>query len=196
MRLSPAAQARVHLLTQVFEHIALTRFQGLGLLHPGLRVQAVGFAEVQEGPQQVCLQGVLITPWFMSLLRLPLEARQGAGLRPGESATRSFAAQRCDFIAAHEPLLGHFESCSLFSPMADFADQTAAVLTAHEVLRQMAVSGAAPLAPTAVAPSRAQPAVPAPAVTLSTGTPSPQLSEPMPARRGFLLGLRAKRVTP
>lgn len=196
MRLSPAAQARVHLLTQVFEHIAHTRFQGLGLLHPALRVQAVGFAEVQEGPQQVCLQGVLITPWFMSLMRLPLDARQGAGLRPGVSATRTFAAQRCDFIVAHKPLLGHFESCSLFSPMADFADQTAAVLTAHEVLRQMAISGGTSAERVAVAPSSPELPAPAASAKVSTGMRSLHPTEPMPARRGFLLGLGAKRVTP
>ena len=196
MRLSPAAQARVHLLTQVFEHIAQTRFQGLGLLHPALRVQAVGFAEVQEGPQHVCLQGVLITPWFMSLMRLPLEARQGAGLRPGVSATRTFAAQRCDFIAAHEPLLGHFESCSLFSPMADFADQSAAVLTAHEVLRQMAISGATSAERPALASPSSELSAPAAAAKLNADAPTPNSAEPIPARRGFLLGLGAKRVTP
>lgn len=188
MRLSPAAQARVHLLTQVFEHIAQTRMQGLGLLHPALRVQAVGFVEVPQPDQPPCLQGVLITPWFMSLMRLPLEARHGVGLRPGLSSSRSFAAQRCDFIAAHEPRLGLYESCSLCSPMADFADQTAAVLTAHEVLRLMAISAAPAAEPAAVAaPERAMLAAQAQA----QHAPS---AEPLPARRGFLLGLRPQRA--
>ena len=179
MRLSPTAQARIHQLTQVFEHIAQTRMQGLGLLHPGLRVQALGFAEAHEPDGPVWLQGVLITPWFMNLVRLPLVRAQA--LAPGVVAARRFATQQCDFIGAHEAALGGFEVCSLFSPMTEFADQTAAVLTGHEVLRQMSQAVEQASTPGAAPSSSSLQAL--------ASTPGPASSaSPQPSRRGFLLG--------
>ena len=69
-------QARVERLEAVFRDIAATRMVGVPLLHPGLQVQAVGFAPEPEGSSAL---GVLVTPWFMNLLRLPLA---GAGEPP------------------------------------------------------------------------------------------------------------------
>ncbi|MFM2347060.1 MAG: [NiFe]-hydrogenase assembly, chaperone, HybE, partial [Pseudomonadota bacterium] len=91
--------------------------------------------------------GVLVTPWFMNLLRLPLQpvdgrdaaALQAAGLAPlGRAVVRRYGEHALDFTGAHEAEgLGAWEQASLFSPMFAFADQPAAVATAHEVMRQL-----------------------------------------------------------
>lgn len=124
---------RVAALEAAFRRIERERLRGLPMLHPGLSVQAVDFeADAAAG----VAFGVLVTPWFMNLMRLPLRA-DVLLLPVGESATREIGAQRIDFIGAHEPAFGPYEACSLFSPMAAFADQAAAVATARQVLLQL-----------------------------------------------------------
>jgi [NiFe] hydrogenase assembly HybE family chaperone len=146
MRPSPVPVAlgpRVAALVALYERIGRTRMAGLPLLHGGLSVQAEGFAAEADG--HVAL-GVLVTPWFMNLVRLPLN--EGAALAaPGASRRRAVGAHAFDFIGAFEPGFGALEACSLFSPMFEFADQAAAVATARAVLDTLRRDAApAPLA--------------------------------------------------
>lgn len=152
-------QARVDALAQVYAHIHQTRMQGLPLLHPGLRVEAVGFELEPPAPSSHAV-GVLVTPWFMNLVRLPLSlrAQPPTDLAP---QTHEFGATRLVFDPVQEARLGWFETCSLFSPMSDFVDHAAAVATALEVLRQLRSAQAAASQPAAA---------------------------PLPSRRGFLFG--------
>lgn len=123
------SETHVQRLEATYRDIAATRMAGLPLLHPGLRVQAVDF--LTEGP---VAWGVLVTPWCMNLLRLPL-SDDAPMLPPGQSAPRDLGPQRFDFVGAELAALGRFEQCSLFSPVFEFVDQAAAVATAREVLR-------------------------------------------------------------
>lgn len=190
---------RIELLERSFRHIANTRMAGVPVLHAALQVRAVGFAPLPDEPGWLC--GVLVTPWFMNLLRLPLEpladvtAAAAAGcLDVGRDATREIGGQPLHFVGAHEDRLGHYEQCSLFSPMFHFADQAAAVATAAEVMKLLrhppAAVATAPAAPTdaEVIPSPA----PAPKVAAAR---APDVEEPRPARRGFLFG-RGAPATP
>lgn len=123
---------RVRRLESTFDTIRATRMQGVPLLHGGLRVEAVGFVPEADG---AVASGVLVTPWFMSLVRLPLHgAAAAAMLAPGVDGVREWGAYAFDFLGAHEPAIGAYETSSLFSPMAEFADQAAAVATARAVL--------------------------------------------------------------
>ena len=160
--MSAAVLARVTRLEQVFTDIATTRMRDVPVLNTALGVQAVGF-ELLAGEEAPVLLGILVTPWFMNLLRLPLlpDAATTAP-EPGSKRRHVCGEQLFEFIAAHEEALGHFEACSLFSPMFEFADQAGALATASELLKLLR----APPAPV-------QPPVDAPAV---------------PSRRGFLLG--------
>lgn len=124
--------ARVRQIQAVFERIAATRMAGLPVCHPGLRVAAVGFEPLPDEPG--VLLGVLVTPWFMNLVRLPLDPARPPQLAERASAIRAIGPHRFAFIGAFEPELGGYESCSLFSPMHEFADQAAAEATAREVL--------------------------------------------------------------
>ena len=119
---------RIAALESVFRQIAATRMAGVPLLNPRLQVQAVGF---EEHAGMAC--GVLVTPWFMNLLRLPLDESVEM-LKPLQKGERDVGSRSFEFIGAHEPGLGAFETSSLFSPMFEFEDQAAAVATAREVL--------------------------------------------------------------
>jgi [NiFe] hydrogenase assembly HybE family chaperone len=124
-----ALAGRVAALQRAFEHIAATRMAGLPLVHPKLMVATVGF---QPQDDEVAI-GVLVTPWCMNLVRLPLQDRHPV-LAVGETASREIGARRFDVLGAHEEGVGAFEAASLFSPMAEFADQAAALATAEAVL--------------------------------------------------------------
>ena len=122
---------RVAGLQACFVHIAKTRMQGVALLNPSLRVRAVGF-QVMEG--EACAMGVLVTPWFMNLLCLPL-ARSDEPQRVGQQRIRQIGGTDFAFLGMHEEQgVGSFEACSLFSPMFEFQNAVAAESTAQHVL--------------------------------------------------------------
>ncbi len=167
MSIAANAAQRVQLLQQCFAHIERTRMAGVPVLNQALHVAAVDFApEMTPAPgSDAVLYGVLVTPWFMNLVRLPMDAAAAAGMAGvGVRVARTLGQREFDFLGCHETQVGAFESCSLFSPMFEFIDQVAAETTAREVLRQL---------------REVSPPV----------TPQPA----SPARRGFLFG-RAKAV--
>lgn len=146
VELSRLAQARLRGLGQRFELIARTRMAGLPIVHPGLRVSLEGFREevwLADGVGSAvaadvrgCV-GVLLTPWSMSLLRLPLSLKCSVlpvGHRGARRVGQGAGAHVFDFLGGSEEGLGRFELCSLFSPMTDFADQASAVATACAVM--------------------------------------------------------------
>ena len=132
-----ALQTQVARLEAVFRDIAATRMEGVPLLHASLQVQAVDFAPEPEGDFAL---GVLVTPWFMNLMRLPLGTAEVLAL--GQVGPQRLGEHRLRFIGAHEAAFGAYEMCSLASPMFDFADQQAAVATAREVLVRLRASSA------------------------------------------------------
>ncbi|OOZ35993.1 [NiFe]-hydrogenase assembly chaperone HybE [Solemya velesiana gill symbiont] len=91
-------------LEEVYNRILYTRMQDIPVVNPSLEVKAVDF-QLWHGR---CF-GVLITPWFMNLILLPNEGDEWEGI-------------------------GRYQSCSLFSPMFEFADQETAVAAAEAVM--------------------------------------------------------------
>jgi [NiFe] hydrogenase assembly HybE family chaperone len=132
-------------LERVFTQIQEQRMDGVPVLNPRLRVQAVGFH-----PRDGAFLGVLITPWFMNLVLLPEEGDGWQDLPVGSTVRHHFPAGEYDFIVGHEEGLGRYQSCSLFSPMFEFADMAAAVATAEAALEAL-------LAPAEEAPEAATP---------------------------------------
>jgi [NiFe] hydrogenase assembly HybE family chaperone len=118
---------RVSALVDFYRCVQTERMQGVPILNPALSVEAVGFLWGDEG--QTVAEGVLITPWFMSLVRLPA-ALQDHGGRVARKAVHAFGNERFEFIGAHDPAVGYHETCALFSPMGGFGSQAQAVETA------------------------------------------------------------------
>lgn len=188
---SPGAslRSRTDALVALFSRVAQTRMAGVPILNPALRVEALGFelceaataplgtpteAETQalEIPGAV---GVLVTPWFMNLVWFPLaKSDQADGV--GRSHLRQVGAECFDFIGGYEPGFGHYEACSLFSPMFEFTNPAAARATAQAVLATLR-----------------QPVVTAPVVApgpIATPPAPPVQPAELAARRAFLFGRR------
>lgn len=157
---------RARALTALFRDIAQTRMAGLPVLHSGLEVEAVGFEPYAEGDTHAASEdaassamGILITPWFMNLVRFPL-LREDLSSGVGCKQPRMVGGQSFEFIGAHEPGFGSYEACSLFSPMFEFENHDAAKATAIAALialrPQRPPTVAAPAPPEAIAerPSR------------------------------------------
>lgn len=105
-------------LEAVFAYIATGRMAGLPVCNPQLHV---------EVPMLILWQGqwlgVLITPWTMAVVILPGD---GAGFMPlagGRTQTWRFPSGEYVFIGNHEPGLGDYQLCSLYSPMFEFQTQ-------------------------------------------------------------------------
>ncbi len=136
---TPALLAqRVDALVRCYRRVQTERMQGIPLLNAALQVEAVGFewsssAEDAAAVTPPVIEGVLITPWFMSLVRLPA-AVESAADRVSRSFVRDFGSECFDFIGAHDAELGYHESCALFSPMDGFSSQAMARETAREAL--------------------------------------------------------------
>jgi [NiFe] hydrogenase assembly HybE family chaperone len=125
-------------LVAAFRAIHATRMRGLPFVNERLAVEAVGFRRWHGR-----WLGVLITPWFMNLVLLP-DAADGAhwqSLRPGASAAYEFPAGVFEFIGGSESAVGEFQSCSLFSPVLEFADQATARATAEAALAALFDAG-------------------------------------------------------
>jgi len=116
-------------LETTFGHIRSTRMADVPILNEAIGVEAVGFREIDEG-----LLGVLVTPWFMNLMLLPVDAAAWEGQRAGEKTLHTLPAGCYEFIAGYEDGVGDYRMCSLFSPMFEFADHSAAVETATAVM--------------------------------------------------------------
>jgi [NiFe] hydrogenase assembly HybE family chaperone len=128
---------RVAALVSHFEQVQAERMAGIPLLNAALRVEAVGFVWNEE--EEPVAEGVLITPWFMSLWRLPASPLPHSG-RVGRSVARDFGGECFDFMTAFDPVIGYHESCALFSPMNEFDSQERARETALAALSQLRVS--------------------------------------------------------
>ena len=129
----PAAEIAAR-LEAVYRRVHATAMRDVPVCNDALAVEAVGLAPWRHG-----WLGILITPWFINLVYLP-GPEPGAdwdGFQPGDKAVYAFPAGRFDFVKAEVEGLGRLQSCSLFSPVQEFADQATARLTAQEALKAL-----------------------------------------------------------
>ncbi len=117
---------------ETFRRIRDRRMRDVPLLNPRIGVHLIGLRPWKDGAI-----GVLVTPWFMNLILLPSAADDWETLPELSEHEHAFPSGRYRFILSREPGLGSYLSCSLFSPMFEFADDQAAVDTAVAVLEQL-----------------------------------------------------------
>jgi len=116
-------------LEETFRHIQKTRMDGVPVINESLVVKALHFQDWNNHKL-----GILITPWFMNLMLIP-NKNTGSTLKTGTVHQHRFPSGSYDFVAGFEEEIGHYLSCSLFSPMFEFENQEAAELTAIEALK-------------------------------------------------------------
>lgn len=183
-RPSPAAA-----LQQRYEDIRRTQMDGVPMLNAGLRVEALGFRPWGEH-----WLGVLVTPWFMNLVLFPRVPERWHAIGERESRHHVFPAGVFEVFGNRDAVLGDFQSCSLFSPMFDFADHDGARDTALQALDALfdaanRVAIDVPQVPAHTAPDAAaqEPAL------ASTKAPAP-VPRPALSKRDFLFGGSAQRA--
>ncbi len=98
----------------------------LPVYNAALQVAAVGFRPFEGG-----LIGVIVTPWFMNLVRVPA---RGAEVEAGVKREAALPAHRVDLIGARLDGAPPFEFRPIVSPMDDFPSQAQVLLTAGEVM--------------------------------------------------------------
>jgi [NiFe] hydrogenase assembly HybE family chaperone len=114
------------------------RIIGLPIHNPRLKVESLGFRRHFDGAA-----GVIITPWMMAIVRVP---DQGVALT-GTEILRLFPAGEVPMIAGDLAQVGAIESCSLFSPMDEFADMDAARLAAEAAIEGLFTAPEPPAPP-------------------------------------------------
>jgi [NiFe] hydrogenase assembly HybE family chaperone len=141
-------------LTEAYR-AAAARMEGLGVVNPALRVEAVGFAPWDEH-----WLGVMLTPWFMNLMLLPRNPQAWRALATGAKRRYTFPAGEFEFVGGEDPAFGPFQACSLFSPVHEFADHAGARLVAT-LARSALLDAANAPAGDASADAQCQPSRPA-----------------------------------
>jgi [NiFe] hydrogenase assembly HybE family chaperone len=167
-RPSPAAA-----LESTFRQILQRQMQDMPMVNPALSVEALRFRPWNEH-----WLGILITPWFMNLVLMPRVSAKWNPIGVRESRHYVFPAGVFEFIGAHDPALGDYQACSLFSPMFDFANQAGAHDTAVAALAALFDAGSREPSDVTMAPPAARDA-PAGAVPAAKGV----------SKRDFLFGL-------
>lgn len=122
-------------LEAAFDTIRTTRMNGVPILNSRLGVEMLGLRSHGDA-----WLGVLVTPWFINLVLLPLGEAAAAdwrSLRPGTSVPHAFPAGRFEFLVGSEEGIGTFQMCSLFSPVLEFEDQAAARIAADAALQTL-----------------------------------------------------------
>lgn len=122
-------------LEATFRNIQTTRMEGVPVINNNLDVEAINFQEWNN--HQL---GILITPWFMNLMLIP-NGDTDSIAKTGTIHQHLFPSGSYDFVAGFEEEIGHYLSCSLFSPMFEFENQEAAELTANEALKAIMNEG-------------------------------------------------------
>lgn len=146
-------------VASAYRRIERERMAGLPVHNEELAVETVGFQRWADH-----WLGIVVTPWCMSLLLLPGTSSTWIAATENGRIFHRFPAGDFAFLGSEEAEIGEYQSCALFSPMAQFASQSDAVLTAHAALL---------------------------ALIRAPGEPASQLAEKAlssPARRKFLTG--------
>lgn len=117
---TPSLGQRVSMLLNAYRDAA-EQLRDTPMYNPALKIEAVSFRV--HGDQLV---GVVITPWFMNLTVLALDPRLPHALSQGGKRVLHFPSGRYEFIAGELPEVGMVETCSLFSPMQEFAEMSVA----------------------------------------------------------------------
>ncbi|MBL8566858.1 MAG: [NiFe]-hydrogenase assembly chaperone HybE [Hyphomicrobiaceae bacterium] len=125
-------------LERCFKAIESERMAGIPILNRAIAVSAVGTRA--WGDEWL---SVLVTPWFMSIVLMPrvddgeADRSVAAAASVGAKQSVAFPSGRFEFITGHEPSLGTYRMCSLFSPMFEFPDHDTAVATAAAALEAL-----------------------------------------------------------
>lgn len=106
------------------------RMRDLPLYNPALTVQAVGF-RANAG----LMLGILVTPWFMNIVRAQLSAEFPLPpARRGDLLKVRLPAGDFEFVVGEIEGFGRLDAASLYSPMFEFTDPEATRIGAEAAM--------------------------------------------------------------
>lgn len=123
------AEAWGGLLAASYREIGERAMRDLPIYNDALGVEAVGFRWFNG-----TTIGIMVTPWFMNVV---MPASAIARDTSGPSLRIRFPAGDIEFTLSEVGQMGLVASCSLFSPMFQFADMVAAWATAEATLAEL-----------------------------------------------------------
>jgi len=115
-------------LACAYREVADRVMHDLPIYNDALGVEAVGFRWFDG-----TIVGIMVTPWFMNVA-MPADAIKQA---PGSSLRMRFPVGDIEFTLGDVAQVGRVASCSLFSPMSEFADMASARATAEAALSEL-----------------------------------------------------------
>jgi [NiFe] hydrogenase assembly HybE family chaperone len=127
-------QAIAKQLEQTFEKIHLENMQGIPILNPNIRVEAVGFREIDGR-----VLGIIICPWLMNVVLLPREDEDWSGKELGHKQPHEFSSRIYKFMINEYEGVGTCQTHSLHSPMRQFSNHEQALKAAQDFLDDLGV---------------------------------------------------------
>ncbi len=115
-------------LLAAYQRVADT-MRPLPVYNQKLDIQVIGTRRCAHGTVSV-----VATPWSMNLLLLPLPNCTG---REGSTRELTFPSGNYSFIAGHLDGVGVIETCSLFSPMAEFEEASAVTAVGEHAMEAL-----------------------------------------------------------
>lgn len=103
--------------------------QGTDMYNAAMSIESVGFRPHDQG-----WIGIMITPWFMNVMLLPRDRSGWEGHETGKEESVVLPSGEFVFVHGELPKVGQIKTCSLFSPMDDFARHSVARETAMAAL--------------------------------------------------------------
>lgn len=116
------------LLAGSYREIGERAMRDLPIYNDALGVEAVGFRRFNG-----TIVGIMVTPWFMNVVMPASAARETAGT----AQLIPFPAGNIEFTLSEVGQMGRIASCSLFSPMFQFADMASARATAEAAIAEL-----------------------------------------------------------
>lgn len=123
---------RIAALEARFRHIGEMTMRDLPLYNPSLVVEAVGFGVHEDG-----WIGILITPWFMNLIRLPQAPAPMQMAAIGRKVKVALPSGERELMQGGDEVIGAYQSLSLHSPMFAFETREAARQEAEQRLADL-----------------------------------------------------------
>jgi len=110
--------------------------RGLPIYNEKVAIEAIGF-RLFGGD---ALLGVLLTPWFMNLLVLPIERQPLNMAQVGKSVALELPAGERTFVIGGDEVIGLYRAHSLYSPVSSFTLPGQAQAEANRLLALLMTS--------------------------------------------------------
>ncbi|HIF17689.1 MAG TPA: [NiFe]-hydrogenase assembly chaperone HybE [Cycloclasticus sp.] len=119
-------------VVRVFNTINTERMSDIPIVNHKINVSLIGLQDWNGS-----YLGILITPWFMNIILLPNQPDEWSDIPELSNETHVFPSGKYKFLMGFEPDIGKYQTCSLFSPMFEFADNQAAIETAQAAISEL-----------------------------------------------------------